>query len=358
MSIHTESRTGHFVVRYRDEEKKLHTVTANEKNLIKYGVPFQPGKSIITIDHTAALEKAIINNNHGISYHPLDGIFGNADLSAVIKEYVESRPSKSVSRPKAALEHLLGAVGDMPLRYFKRKALDRFAKFVSAHEAFSSVTRHDYIADVKTFCNWLVIAEYKQNNPAIGLAVPPANPPRDHLNNNQIVELTQLIRNNEIESSVMGELNLGARSSELRNLQWPHIDFERNRVHIKGTKTSNADRWVPLFPDFKKYLLGIKRNNEYIFTTVDGMPLDKISMDTMLKRFKRNHLVSFSWDFRKLRRTYGSILLINGFPITTVSRFLGHDSVTTTERWYVHLTADDLFKTVPEHFHGINLKEV
>ncbi|MCH9680373.1 MAG: site-specific integrase, partial [Deltaproteobacteria bacterium] len=46
------------------------------------------------------------------------------------------------------------------------------------------------------------------------------------------------------------------------------------------------------------------------------------------------HHVHTHW----LRHAYASWLVCNGFKLKTVSRLLGHTSVWTTERYYVHLT--------------------
>ena len=357
MSIHTEPRTKRPYLKLRDEEGRQSTVTVNEKNLMKYGIPFQPGR-LITTNHAQALEDAIFNEGIRASYQQIQQIerlSNEVNLSAAIEEYLGTRPLKNISRPRAALRHLLKVSGDILLECFGRKEADIFVKMIKDNTEFSPSTKHDYVIEIKRFGNWLVGVGYTRNNPANGIKAPPDKPPLDYLNHNQIEELIELSQNDEIEPLIIGYLNTGCRPAELWKLEWHHFNFEENKIHIEGTKTPQADRWVPLFGEFKRYVNKMPRKNEYVFTTGNGMPLNKNRMSAILKGFKRKNLASFLWDLRKLRRTYGSILLLNGVPIETVSRFLGHRSIETTEKWYVHLTTEDLFKTVPKDFAGLVL---
>jgi len=41
--------------------------------------------------------------------------------------------------------------------------------------------------------------------------------------------------------------------------------------------------------------------------------------------------------FHGLRHTFGSVLVMNGVDIFTVSKILGHTSTRTTEQFYLHL---------------------
>lgn len=38
----------------------------------------------------------------------------------------------------------------------------------------------------------------------------------------------------------------GIRAGELRGLDWPDVDFDGRRLHVRGTKTKASDRWIPM----------------------------------------------------------------------------------------------------------------
>ena len=52
-------------------------------------------------------------------------------------------------------------------------------------------------------------------------------------------------------------LSSGLRKSELLNLKWTDIDYEKNIVIIKGTKSKNANRIIPLFNVLKQKKAGL-----------------------------------------------------------------------------------------------------
>ncbi len=61
----------------------------------------------------------------------------------------------------------------------------------------------------------------------------------------------------------------------------------------------------------------------------------KKSLDAALK----DAGLSLSDPFQRLRRSFGSVHVIRGKSICHVSKWLGHSSVTVTEKHYVHLGA-------------------
>ena len=73
------------------------------------------------------------------------------------------------------------------------------------------------------------------------------------------------------------------------------------------------------------------------------------SKDQVSKTFKANCQKAKISDarFHDLRRSFGSDLIRKGVPIYEVSRLLGHASVKTTERHYIHLL-DSEIRTPPQ----------
>lgn len=84
---------------------------------------------------------------------------------------------------------------------------------------------------------------------------------------------------------------------------------------------------------------------KYVFTTDSGRFIDRHNLDTSFKRVYRKIGVPFH-GFHVYRHTVASMMASKGAPIQTVSALLGHDSVTTTSRYYVNVSSKDKLSAV------------
>ena len=57
----------------------------------------------------------------------------------------------------------------------------------------------------------------------------------------------------------------GVRCQEALTLLWTDIDEKRGRIFIRGTKTENAERYIPLFPQIAELLKEVHRTGERVF---------------------------------------------------------------------------------------------
>ncbi len=182
----------------------------------------------------------------------------------------------------------------------------------------------------------------------------------------------------------------GMRRSELLGLEWSDIDFDNRVIHIKRTsqyvqhmgiitkspknetsirtiklsemmfdllreyklywnslRTSLIDRWKP-FIDIKLADGSIKTvRNERLFIKEDSTPMNPDSLTDWTSKFvKRNKLPHFTPH--SLRHTHATLLIAEGVSVSAVSRRLGHSSIATTSRIYVHAiqSADEIASDV------------
>jgi integrase len=56
----------------------------------------------------------------------------------------------------------------------------------------------------------------------------------------------------------------GPRDSEIDGLEWAHVDFAGQVIHVEGTKTEGSDRPVPLHPVLAKVLARSQRPSGYV----------------------------------------------------------------------------------------------
>jgi len=161
----------------------------------------------------------------------------------------------------------------------------------------------------------------------------------------------------------------GCRQSELFNLKWEDVNFEKKQMVIQSKKDwhtkSYKYRVIPIDDDLKELLLLHKQKScdgEYIFSAPDGSKLNKNKIRrSYMKAVKKADIKTT--DFKILRHTYASHLVMRGINIRTVQQLLGHHSVKMTEK-YSHLAPDHL-QAVSEHLdfgkalmqHGTNMTQ-
>lgn len=162
----------------------------------------------------------------------------------------------------------------------------------------------------------------------------------------------------------------GCRRGEIMGLQWQKVDFENNRIKIdkslvstksKGTYLGNTKtsdiRYLNL-PTETMSLLRLHKREQlrlqiangdrwqhtgFVFTTDDGSNMNPDSITGWLYDFSRRHNLPHI-NPHAFRHTVASVLLANGTDVVTVSKQLGHASVTTTENFYSHIIEENKAK--------------
>jgi integrase len=149
----------------------------------------------------------------------------------------------------------------------------------------------------------------------------------------------------------------GCRPSEAFNVETDDFDFEKETVHIRGTKTATSDRVIPC----PRIILSIAEKSPYGPLTVSETGL-KVSKECQVRIWK-----SFWIDCHKylggsmyrnaprepypfgkdltaynLRHEYCTELARKGIDIRITQRLMGHASPEMTLRVYTNLNQEDL----------------
>lgn len=140
------------------------------------------------------------------------------------------------------------------------------------------------------------------------------------------------------EHAVMFAIDTGLRSEEQFSITWREVDLDRMEVVVPDKKAkSGVGRRVPILPRTARVLRDIPRHpsSPYVFWHGDGRRY--FSMHQQLKRLTgRLGITGLSWH--DLRRTCGCRLIQDyGLAMEKVSLWLGHSSVSVTERVYAFL---------------------
>ena len=162
----------------------------------------------------------------------------------------------------------------------------------------------------------------------------------------------------------------GCRRGEIMGLKWEKVDFENSRVKIdralvsskskgvfeESTKTSDIRHLalpretMDLLRQHKREQLRLQLANGdrwlhtgYVFTQDNGDHMNPDSITGWLKDFSTRHGLPHI-NPHAFRHTVASVLLANGTDIVTVSKQLGHASITTTESFYSHIIEENKAK--------------
>lgn len=184
----------------------------------------------------------------------------------------------------------------------------------------------------------------------------------------------------------------GIRRGELLGLEWNDIDFDNKVIHIrrisqyvqdmgiitKSPKNDTSSRTIKLsemmfdqLREYQQYWQKLRKDlgddwqnmieitladgktqtviNDRLFIKDDSTPMNPDSVTDWTSKFvKRNNLPHFIPH--SLRHTHATLLIAEGVSIPTVSRRLGHSSISTTSKIYVHAiqSADEIASNVIE----------
>lgn len=155
-------------------------------------------------------------------------------------------------------------------------------------------------------------------------------------------------------------IRCGLRQSEILGLRWKDVDLAREVLHIAGQlkgkthkargKTPHARRTVPLSPKTIAALHWHKQNQieekalnteawnaaGLVFVSENGTPINASNagrqFDVLLRRAELPDI-----RFHDMRHTYAALSIAAGIDLYTISRRMGHSSITVTADRYGHL---------------------
>lgn len=212
---------------------------------------------------------------------------------------------------------------------------------------------------LRSICTWASALDKPllPRNPSVGVR-PPKVRRREMqtLDAAEVVCLFDAARGTELEPLVVVAVATGLRRGELLGLRWGDVDFDGatlsvrrsieyvdGRHHAKPPKTDRSRRPVAL-PGFAVEALRRYRAeqkmwhrvgpDDAVFRRIDGEPWTLAAFTNAFRRLARG--AGFPIRLHDLRHTYAQTLLDQGIDLDTVSRALGHSSISITSDVYLH----------------------
>ena len=233
---------------------------------------------------------------------------------------------------------------------------DYFASLKNKKLKNATTSRH--LSSIKKFYNYLIRNGRSDKTRIINMKSPKRE---EHiakfLSLNDIDKILEIDDDNDftiIRDKMMAIFMyaIGLRASELISikLNMMHKGSTTLRILGKGSKV----REIPLIPiiydNWDLYMQKraiIQReygaNNNYLFVNRFGQPISDRSVRNSMKRLMRMANISVDFSPHTLRHTFATHLLNNDAEIRGVQELLGHESISTTQR-YTHVTNDRLFE--------------
>lgn len=157
--------------------------------------------------------------------------------------------------------------------------------------------------------------------------------------------------NDWIKPLVLTALHTGGRASELLNLVWNAVNFNKGTITFKAcySKTDET-RTIPMSKTLTEVLKQVKVSvkvsqyppSDYVFCSREGTPYKsyRTAFETACRKAKIE-----DFHFHDLRHTFASRLIMRGVDLVTVKELLGHKNITMTLR-YSHLSEEHKKKAV------------
>ncbi|ERM91931.1 hypothetical protein O163_08260 [Caldanaerobacter subterraneus subsp. yonseiensis KB-1] len=141
----------------------------------------------------------------------------------------------------------------------------------------------------------------------------------------------------------------GMRVGECLNIQMDDIDLTNRAIRLKAENVKNKkERYVfysqHMSQELKRWIDYKDRyvESDFLFCTKRGNPLRVQYFEKNFRQYGER--VGLDVHPHILRHTFAKKCLLAGMDIYTLSKILGHASVTTTEKAYLELTKDDIRK--------------
>lgn len=136
-----------------------------------------------------------------------------------------------------------------------------------------------------------------------------------------------MIGNELLQRIIYVALHTGLRRGEIFNLRWEDLDFSRNRIVVRKTKSS-TERFVPMNAEIKNVLFPIKETNGFVFPS----PRTGGKLFDLKKGFRKavDDAGIVNFRFHDLRHTFATRLSDNNVDVVVLQRILGHSDVRTT----------------------------
>jgi integrase/recombinase XerD len=225
-------------------------------------------------------------------------------------------------------------------------------------KSVSSVTINNYIRNIKVFFNWLQEEGELHKNPVSNISqIKTERRQKAGISEqefNLLLSQFDFTKFHGYRNKVITMLlqDTGMRITECLVLDVEAIDFNHRMILVTKTK-GRKERYVyfsqVMAKELKHYIKFKERytETELLFPTTRNTLLTIHSFEKQLKQAGKQ--IGLNVHPHQLRNNFARHYLLNGGDFYTLSRILGHSSVTVTEQAYMDLTREEIARKYQQH---------
>lgn len=232
----------------------------------------------------------------------------------------------------------------------------------------SVTTINNYIRNLRVFFNWLDVEIVIRKNPMKKIRqLKNDRKARDFLTDEDFKKLVGCLDKSYFSehrdyAMIMLMIDSGMRLGECSCLLLDDINLARHQIALRAEITKGRKDRVVYFSAkteqvLRRWLQYKDRHceSDYLFPSrsATGNHIQVSNFETNFKNYLRRSGIDERISPHCLRNNFAKRCLMNGMDIYTLSRILGHSSVTVTEQAYLDLTDEDLGKRY-QHYSPLN----
>lgn len=240
----------------------------------------------------------------------------------------------------------------------KSRKINRPENRTDYKKTVSNVTINNYIRNIKVFFNWLHAESEIRKNPVDTIEqIKTERRQKAAISEEEFRDLLKQFdftkfhgyRNKVV---VMLLQDTGMRIGECLAIDSDNIDFKHRMILVTRTK-GRQERYVyfsqQMARELRHYIKFKERytSTNLLFPTTRSTEMSVQSFEKQLKQ--AGDQIGLAVHPHQLRNNFARQFLLNGGDLYTLSRILGHSSVTVTEQAYLDLTREEIAKKYQNH---------
>lgn len=277
-------------------------------------------------------------------------------LSELLKRF-ETMRGNSIRPSTMASYHLavtrfIEACGDRPIDEYRPSDIELF-KNRQIEQKVSKISVNIWLRGVKSVLGFAVKHEWLTKNPvqrSLEFPIPQQSP--TYVSKEDFQTLLGKVKEPVLRDLFLFAALSGLRLSEILNLKWSAVDFEKRQFTVSNTETfttkTGKERTVPMHEEVYK-ILWMRRGNGtddgLVFCKRGGFPFARNYVSKKFKGYVRDAELSEKLHFHSLRHSCASWLVDAGVSLYVVQNILGHSNISTTQI-YSHLSQNTLHESV------------
>lgn len=262
-------------------------------------------------------------------------------------------------------EHILAYILDLQQRGKYTFCVDDAAKLTNYplhrrdyRKAISNTTINNYIRNLKVFFHWLYENEHIIHYPMKRVhALPQERKPKEYLEDDEVKKLLKSMDKSYFSEYrdlliMMVMLDTGTRLGETLSIENNQLNLAEQNIFLPADKTKGRKARTVFFSnttakELRRWLQFKDRYccSEYLFPVRhNGRMIQNSNYETRFKHYIQRIGIKKQISPHTLRNNFAKRCLLSGMDIYTLSRLLGHSSVSVTEAAYLDIADNELKK--------------